>query len=47
MRVIQFLRDYSVVFMSVTFVVILVFTFWPGRKQRFDRDGQIPLQDDR
>lgn len=47
MRIIQFLRDYSIVFMFATFVILLVLTFWPGRKQRFDRDGQIPLQDDR
>jgi cbb3-type cytochrome oxidase subunit 3 len=47
MQVIQFLRDYSIVFMFATFVMILVFTFWPGRKPRFERDSQIPLQDDR
>jgi cbb3-type cytochrome oxidase subunit 3 len=47
MRVIQFLRDYSIVFMFATFVVTLALTFWPGRKQRFEHDGQIPLQDDR
>jgi cbb3-type cytochrome oxidase subunit 3 len=47
MRVVQFLRDYSVVFMFATFVMILLLTFWPGRKARFERDGQIPLQDDR
>jgi cbb3-type cytochrome oxidase subunit 3 len=47
MRIIQFLRDYSIVFMAVTFVLTLALTFLPGRKQRFERDGQIPLQDDR
>jgi cbb3-type cytochrome oxidase subunit 3 len=47
MQIIQFLRDYSIVVMFVTFVLILVLTFWPGRKPRFERDGQIPLQDDR
>ena len=47
MRVIQFLRAWSIVFMFVTFVLILALTFWPGRRQRFERDGQIPLQDDR
>ena len=47
MRVIQFLRDYSVIFMFATFILTLALTFWPGRKSRFDRDGQIPLQDDR
>jgi cbb3-type cytochrome oxidase subunit 3 len=47
MRVIQFLRDYSIVFMFTTFVMVLALTFWPGRKPRFERDSQIPLQDDR
>ena len=47
MRIMQWLRDYSIVLMLLTFVVLMALTFWPGRKQRFDRDGQIPLQDDR
>ena len=47
MRIIQFLRDYSIVFMGITFVLLLVTTFWPGRQKRFERDSQIPLQDDR
>ena len=38
MRIIQFLRDYSIVFMLVTFVLILALTFWPGRKPRFVRN---------
>ena len=40
MGVIQFLRDYSIVFMLVTFVMIMVVTFWPGRQSRFERDRQ-------
>ena len=47
MWIIQWLRDYSIVLMLVTFVLMMVFTFWPGRQQRFERDGDIPLQDDR
>ena len=47
MRIIQFLRDYSIVFMLATFVMLLVTTFWPGRQRGFERDSQIPLQDDR
>jgi cbb3-type cytochrome oxidase subunit 3 len=47
MWIIQFLRDYSIVFMMGTFVVLMALTFWPGRRSRFERDGQIPLQDDR
>lgn len=47
MWIIQWLRDYSIVLMLVTFVLMMVFTFWPGRRPRFERDGEIPLQDDR
>ena len=47
MWIVQWLRDYSIVWMFAVFVITLVFTFWPGRKARFDRDAQIPLQDDR
>ena len=47
MWVFQWLRDYSIVLMLVTFVLLLAFTFWPGRKMRFEHDSQIPLQDDR
>ena len=47
MWVFQWLRDYSIVLMLATFVMLVVLTFWPGRQKRFERDGQIPLQDDR
>ena len=47
MALLQFARDYSILLMLGTFVGILAFTFWPGRGDRFKRDGHIPLQDDR
>jgi cbb3-type cytochrome oxidase subunit 3 len=47
MWIFQWLRDYSIVLMLFTFSMLIVLTFWPGRRKRFDRDGQIPLQDDR
>jgi cbb3-type cytochrome oxidase subunit 3 len=47
MWIIQWVRDYSIVLMLVTFVMMLALTFWPGRKPRFERDSRIPLQDDR
>ena len=47
MWVFQWLRDYSIVLMLFTFVMMLALTFWPGRRARFERDGNIPLQDDR
>jgi cbb3-type cytochrome oxidase subunit 3 len=47
MWVVQWLRDYSIVLMLGTFMGLLLLTFWPGRRPRFERDAQIPLQDDR
>jgi cbb3-type cytochrome oxidase subunit 3 len=47
MWIIQWLRDYSIVLMFATFVGLMALTFWPGRRRRFENDGQIPLQDDR
>jgi cbb3-type cytochrome oxidase subunit 3 len=47
MWIIQWLRDYSIVLMLVTFVGLMAITFMPRRRSRFERDGQIPLQDDR
>ncbi len=47
MWIIQWLRDYSIVFMGITFLILLALTFWPGRRSRFERDSNIPLQDDR
>jgi cbb3-type cytochrome oxidase subunit 3 len=47
MGIFQWLRDYSIVLMLVTFVMLLALTFWPGRRARFERDAEIPMQDDR
>jgi cbb3-type cytochrome oxidase subunit 3 len=45
--ILLFLRQYSVVVMMVVFALLMVTVLWPGRRERFDRDAQIPLQDDR
>lgn len=45
--VILWLRDHSGPIMMATFLLIVAATFWPGRKQRYERDSQIPLDDDR
>ena len=29
------------------FLLILLTTYWPGRKSRIERHGRIPLEDDR
>ena len=28
------------------FAGVLIYTFWPGNKKRFDRASRIPLEDD-
>jgi cbb3-type cytochrome oxidase subunit 3 len=45
--VVTWLTKYSIVPMVIIFVLIVVFTFWPSRKRRVERDGQIPFRDDR
>lgn len=44
---IQWLQHHSVVMMGVVFIMILVTTFWPGRRTTFDKVARIPLDDDR
>lgn len=29
------------------FIGVLIYTFWPGNKKRFDRASRIPLDDDK
>lgn len=47
MAIVHWIQHYSVVFMLGVFLMILATTFWPGRKAKFERDGRIPLEDDR
>ena len=46
MDIIIFLIRYSIVPVMLVFVLLVVITYWPGRRARFDRDAQIPLRDD-
>jgi len=45
--IIQWLQHNSIVFMLGVFLMILAATWWPGRQARFDRNSNIPLEDDR
>lgn len=47
MSIIHWLRDHSAPLMMFAFLLIVATTFWPGRKQRFEQDSRIPLDDDR
>ncbi len=46
MNIIMWLMAHSIIFVGLVFVLILVTTYWPGRKTRFQRDAMIPLRDD-
>jgi cbb3-type cytochrome oxidase subunit 3 len=47
MPIIQWMQHNSIVLMFAVFGVILVSTFWPGRKSRIEQYGHIPLDDER
>ena len=47
MDLIVWLMRYSVVGVGLVFVMILLTTYWPGRKAQVERNGRIPLEDDR
>jgi cbb3-type cytochrome oxidase subunit 3 len=47
MSIIVWLMRYSIVPVGLVFLMILVTTYWPGRRARFQRDAMIPLDDDR
>jgi cbb3-type cytochrome oxidase subunit 3 len=47
MAIIQWLQHNSIVLMLGIFVVILGGTYWPGNKSRIERNGRIPLEDER
>jgi cbb3-type cytochrome oxidase subunit 3 len=44
--IMRFVTDYSVVFVGAVFLALVVSVYWPGRKERFQRDAMIPLRDD-
>ena len=46
MQIVQWLQHYSTAIMMAVFVMIVVTTFWPGRRDRFDKDARIPLDDE-
>ncbi len=46
MSILQWLEHYSVVGMTVVFLLIVVSTYWPSRKTEIEQQGRIPLEDD-
>ncbi len=42
----QGLEHYSVVIMTLVFIIIVAATYWPGRKNEIEQQGLIPFKDD-
>ena len=47
MHAMSWLQHHWIVPVMLIFVLIVVTTYWPGRKSRIERHGRIPLEDDR
>ncbi len=46
-QAVLWLRLHSVIGMTAVFALIVIVTYWPGRKDTIEREGMIPLNDDR
>jgi cbb3-type cytochrome oxidase subunit 3 len=47
MPFIMWLEHNSIVPVFAVFLAIVLTTYWPGRKSSIERNGRIPLDDDR
>ncbi|MCC6719695.1 MAG: CcoQ/FixQ family Cbb3-type cytochrome c oxidase assembly chaperone [Acetobacteraceae bacterium] len=45
--ILHWLLDHSVAFVGLAFLALVASVYWPGRKERFQRDAMIPFQDDK
>ncbi len=41
------LQAYATLAFIVIFGGIVVWAYWPGNRKKFEKDGQIPLDDDK
>ena len=47
MSLIMWLQHYWIAAVFAVFLLIVLTTYWPGRKSQIERHGRIPLEDDR
>jgi cbb3-type cytochrome oxidase subunit 3 len=47
MQILMWLEHNSILLVFTVFVLIVLTTYWPGRKSSMERNGRIPLDDDR
>ena len=46
-NLIVWLQHAWIVSIFAVFLLVLITTYWPGRKSRIERHGRIPLEDER
>ncbi len=44
---VAWLQLHSVLAMIVVFALLVITTYWPGRRAEIERNGMIPFHDDR
>jgi cbb3-type cytochrome oxidase subunit 3 len=47
MTIVMWLEHHSILLIFTVFVLIVLTTYWPGRRSSIERNGRIPLDDDR
>ena len=47
MSLIMLVQHHWIIPVCAVFLLILLTTYWPGRKSQIERHGRIPLEDDR
>jgi cbb3-type cytochrome oxidase subunit 3 len=47
MNLIMWLQHNSILLVFAVFTLILLTTYWPGRRTTIEQHGRIPLDDDR
>jgi cbb3-type cytochrome oxidase subunit 3 len=45
-EIVLWLRLHSVIMMIAVFGLIVITTYWPGRRAEIERSGSIPLRED-
>ncbi len=47
LAILMWLEHNSILLVFTVFVLVVLTTYWPGRKASIERNGRIPFDDDR
>ena len=42
----EFAQTWGLLYFVSVFTLVIVYAMWPSRKDRFERNGEIPLRED-